>query len=61
VKLKKKNRWATAKGKTVSVRFSDADYGVIKKVSESKNMSPGEYLRWLFRLTGDGAFTIEKY
>lgn len=60
MKIKKKNRWATVKGKTVSVRFPDGEYYMLKRVGKLRDMSPGQYLRWLFKLTGDGVFTIEK-
>jgi hypothetical protein len=49
----KRNRWATAKGKVVGVRFPDAEYSVLKERANWRGMSAGEYLRWLFRITND--------
>ncbi len=50
---KKKHRWATAKGKVVGVRFSDVEYTMVAERAFDRKLSPGEYLKWLFRNTTD--------
>jgi hypothetical protein len=46
-KRRRKNRWASAKGKVVAVRFTDADYEILERTAKAKGLSPGGYLKWL--------------
>ncbi len=48
-KVKRKHRWATVKGKVVSVRFSDLEYGIVERRAEGRGVSIGEYIKWLTR------------
>ncbi len=50
-KVRRKNRWANAKGKVVSVRFSEAEYASIGMRAEERGLSIGNYLKWLTRST----------
>ena len=52
-KVKRKHRWATAKGQVVSVRLSDLEYETVGRRAEVLGLSVGEYLRWLSRLPSD--------
>ncbi len=55
--LSRKNRWATAKGRVVSVRFSDVEYLIVERCAKQRGLSTGEYLRWLSRVV----FEIEGF
>ena len=44
---KKKHRWATVKGRVVSVRFADYEYKVVEARAREHGLSSGEYLKWL--------------
>ena len=48
-----KSRWSTVKGKKVSVRFSDQEYGALSFRAFSRKLSVGLYLKWLTRSTTD--------
>ncbi len=50
---KRKHRWATAKGRVVSVRFSDTEYLMVEDRAKARSLSMGEYLRWLTRIIWD--------
>lgn len=49
----KKHNWATVKGKVVGVRFGDKEHQDLEARAEVRQMSSGEYLRWLFRMTAE--------
>ncbi len=44
-KRRRKNRWHTAKGKVVGVRFTDAEYQMVDKTARAEGLSPGAYLK----------------
>jgi hypothetical protein len=44
---RRKNRWHTAKGKVVAVRFTDAEYGLLERTAKARGLSPGGHLKWL--------------
>lgn len=44
---KRKHRWASAEGKVVAVRFTDAEYEVVARRAAAKGLSTGGYLKWL--------------
>ena len=60
--MKKKNNWATAKGKVVGVRFDDMEHRYLMARAEGRGMSTGSYLKWLLRMTKEyeGALLIER-
>ena len=58
-KVKRKHRWATVKGKVVSVRFSDVEYEMVERRARGRGMSIGAYLKWLTRVTRDSRRELE--
>ena len=54
----KKNRWATASGKVVSVRLTEVDYNLVVRHASSRKMLVGKYLRWLIRNTSDDGYDL---
>jgi len=62
-KVKRKHRWATVKGKVVSVRLSDLEYEIVERRAKGRGMSIGAYLKWLTRKTRDsnGELDIEEW
>lgn len=61
-KSRRKNRWATAKGRVVSVRFSEEDYFIVSGRAKNRGLSVGEYLRWIARVTyeADGELVLNR-
>ena len=57
--IKRKHRWATAKGSVVSVRFSDSEYEMVERRAKGRGMSMGAYLRWLTRMTRERGAELE--
>jgi hypothetical protein len=44
---KRKHRWGTAQGRVVAVRFTDGQYAVVARRAAGKELSIGDYLKWL--------------
>ena len=57
--IKRKHRWATAKGSVVSGRFSDSEYEMVERRAKGRGMSMGAYLRWLTRMTREREVELE--
>ena len=60
-RVKRKHRWATAKGKVIGVRLSDREYEVTERRAENRGMSISKYIKWLIAMTRDedGKLDIE--
>ena len=55
-RAKRKNRWATAKGRVVGVRLSENEYLVLAERAKYKDMSVGEYMRLITRVALERAW-----
>ncbi|MFC1916377.1 hypothetical protein ACFLW4_06805 [Chloroflexota bacterium] len=58
-RVKRKHRWATAKGKVVGVRLSDREYRGAERRAEARGMSISEYIKFLIGVTRDEGDGLE--